>query len=1117
MIVTFISQCEKKALDRTRRVLDAFSERIGSRTWQTVITYEGLNAVKKLLKKTATKNTAVACHRIRGQRHFELEWIVGNRNKFNETGRVPVNYTQKDILNSQWENDWRFLPLIKALAALAALFHDWGKASGWFQSKLNNISQKFIGDPIRHEWISCILFCVLVQNKTDEEWLTVLENGEIDEAFLSERIKNQLNEKQKNRFENLSPLADIIIWLILTHHRLPLTDEYGNWKNEKALSMKIVLNRITPCWGYRNKYDEKEYQRNLKNCCSFNKGFPSRSPQWSKQMKKWAGKAKACLPFLNEVIPEGAIRPIIFYARMCLMLGDYSYSSQDMDAGWNGTLELYANTDPVTGKPKQKLDEHLLGVMKSALTIAHLLPLYENEPARAYDTKSLKKKSHGRFIWQDKAVDKINSWKKNSEGKKNPRGCYGFFAVNAAGTGCGKTIANAKVMRALSGDGESLRYILAVGLRTLTLQTGDEYRARIGLDGSEIAVLIGSKAVSELHSLDKLAADNGKEADEAYFGSESREALLDEDVEYESSILENELFTILKKKQEKAFYHAPVLVCTIDHIMAAVETRRGGRYMLPALRLMSSDIVIDEIDDFSGDDLVAIGRLIHLAGMLGRKVMISSATIPPDLAEGYFNAYQRGWRLFSKIRNAANSIGCAWIDEFGAKVETIYENDAAVFNLTFRHHHEKFINKRISELNKQEPRRKGVVIDCSELYPDDRGEPAHEYDSREKAYFEKIKHAVMDLHNRHHTIDEKSGKRVSFGVVRIANIEPCIESFEYLMNAAWPESVAPRLMAYHSRQVLLLRSGQERHLDEVLKRKEKKGETPAAFENLVIRRHLNGCAASDVIFIVVASPVEEIGRDHDFDWAVVEPSSYRSLIQLSGRILRHREICPRSPNVAVMQYCLKALKCGIGRPAYCRPGYEESNLFMLATHDIRKLMDEAALAERIDATPRIRRVEPLCPGARFADQEHFVMEKLLTSYQEAGPESLQGWLDQYWWMTALPQKLRPFRKTTPEEKLFLRYKNDAIDFIQKDDRGNAERVGGVYEIQFDNTHDETHERLWLKRDYKELLFTYFGKEEWLSPEKASLRYGEISLPVYDYPQAGFVYSDQYGLKKRVRI
>jgi CRISPR-associated endonuclease/helicase Cas3 len=67
----------KKAIPRTRRVLDAFADRIGDNTWQTVITEEGLIAVKKLLRKTVTKSTAVSCHWIRGRRRSELLWIVG--------------------------------------------------------------------------------------------------------------------------------------------------------------------------------------------------------------------------------------------------------------------------------------------------------------------------------------------------------------------------------------------------------------------------------------------------------------------------------------------------------------------------------------------------------------------------------------------------------------------------------------------------------------------------------------------------------------------------------------------------------------------------------------------------------------------------------------------------------------------------------------------------------------------------------------------------------------------------------------------------------------------------------------------------------------------------------
>ena len=101
MMVTFVSECEKKALNRTRRVLDAFANRIGNRTWQTVITAEGLQAVKKLLRKTATKNTAVSCHWIRSRSRSELLWVVGNKDKFNAQGIVPVNYTDGELIMDQ--------------------------------------------------------------------------------------------------------------------------------------------------------------------------------------------------------------------------------------------------------------------------------------------------------------------------------------------------------------------------------------------------------------------------------------------------------------------------------------------------------------------------------------------------------------------------------------------------------------------------------------------------------------------------------------------------------------------------------------------------------------------------------------------------------------------------------------------------------------------------------------------------------------------------------------------------------------------------------------------------------------------------------------------------------
>jgi CRISPR-associated endonuclease/helicase Cas3 len=77
-------------------VLDAFANRIGNNTWQTPITQEGLDAVRKLLKRTASKNTAVSCHQLKSRIRTQLLWIVGNKNKFNNEGIVAVNYTEQD-------------------------------------------------------------------------------------------------------------------------------------------------------------------------------------------------------------------------------------------------------------------------------------------------------------------------------------------------------------------------------------------------------------------------------------------------------------------------------------------------------------------------------------------------------------------------------------------------------------------------------------------------------------------------------------------------------------------------------------------------------------------------------------------------------------------------------------------------------------------------------------------------------------------------------------------------------------------------------------------------------------------------------------------------------------
>ena len=140
MNVLLVSECSKNALFRTRRILDQFAERRGVRTWQTAITQDGLDTMRRLLRQTARKNTAVACHRVRGVDHTELLWIVGDARRFNESGAVPTHTTERNMLRSQDEDDWRSITQLRGAARMAALFHDFGKASVQFQRRQSSHS-----------------------------------------------------------------------------------------------------------------------------------------------------------------------------------------------------------------------------------------------------------------------------------------------------------------------------------------------------------------------------------------------------------------------------------------------------------------------------------------------------------------------------------------------------------------------------------------------------------------------------------------------------------------------------------------------------------------------------------------------------------------------------------------------------------------------------------------------------------------------------------------------------------------------------------------------------------------------------------------------------------------
>jgi CRISPR-associated endonuclease/helicase Cas3 len=1071
-------------------------------------------------------------------------FIVGQRHKFNPvTGVAPVNTTKKNLLTIYKESDWRNLPMIKSLTALASLLHDWGKATKLFQQKLVYSTKKhkntFIPDPLRHEWISYLLFVAFVnlnknENNDDKNWLQQLSQGKINETDIINELVN-IKDNDKQDFK-LPPIAGLIGWLIVSHHKLPV--DVNEVTMESCDEISILVTKIKSSWGYDNSNHEKNNENRLKSCFIFERQLLTNSQEWLKELKKWSNR------LLNEhddiivSIKDNSIRYTLFLARLCLILGDHSFSSQDKSANKNNNSnELYANTLFFSDKFNQFLDEHLLGVCKIAVSIPNLLQRLATDLPKAKDVKLMQ---HKDFKWQESATDKIKK-------ERNPKN--GFFAINIASMGRGKTIGNAKIMKALSDDSNSLRYSIALGLRTLTLQTGDEYREKIGLDDSELAVLIGSPAITELH---QLAKQNEQEnQDNPYtqsnnFGSESSEEIFDayfsdeltgEEFNIEDNKIIKEKFATLFAKNKKAvkLLCAPVVVCTIDHLMPASENTKG-RYILPTLRLLSSDLVIDEIDDFTGKDLVAIGRLIFLAAMLGRKVMLSSATITPGMAKNYYRIYQQGWSIFSKTRDNVNSsIDCAWINEFKTTITTITENDSNQACKEYANTHEKYIADHIAKLSTQKILRKAKIINCEHIL--------ELSENKNQAYFELIAKTAKELHVDNHGVDNKTGLKVSFGIIRMANIKPTVELTEFLLNYInKDEAIDIKTMAYHSNQVLLLRHEQEKHLDDVLKVRRKSKDNQKIYQNKIIRQHLdnikkNNSKKQHVMFIVVATSIAEVGRDHDYDWAIIEPSSYRSIIQLIGRILRHRihQIIKdiSTENIAIMQYNIKAINNLDHELDRCfeLPGYESYDM-QLKQHDLTQIVDTEALANKVDATARISKPKQkdFNPDYNLAHLEHKAINKLLGSLGNDSAAGIDGYISEAWYLTAYPQLLMPFREQHGENIeicLVYDYQKQQSWFscydnkhkLQLDSKKIPEKVELTYNINkplITNTQN-----LWLNLNYESLITEYAEKklikQGKLTTEENLIKTINELVPKYgtltSYKYSSYNYFDQLGLVK----
>ena len=288
------------------------------------------------------------------------------------------------------------------------------------------------------------------------------------------------------------------------------------------------------------------------------------------------------------------------------------------------------------------------------------------------------------------------------------------------------------------------------------------------------------------------------------------------------------------------------------------------------------------------------------------------------------------------------------------------------------------------------------------------------------------------------------------------------------------------------------------------------------------------------LFIVLGSPVTEVGRDHDYDWAAVEPSSMRSLIQLAGRIRRHRPGGVDGCNMTVLDSNLRHYDKP-NQPAYCKPGFEtDYSPFQLKRHEMRDLLSRELRGEQmwaVDARPRVA-LSPgkLFPSHSLVDLEHARMhdamlpkpkdvDSALPAISVLRAASLHWAHPDHLWLTGLLPQYQRFRyDKLPREDLVLLPDEDenALRLHRVDD--GAQRGKQLYVPVHDSLCHEIPQGLlespsvspWPSVSLMGELIALAEAQD-LSLWQCAKRYATVSLPA---SREGWQWSERLGFTKK---
>lgn len=954
MHVIFISACEKKALKKTRAVLDSYAIRTGHSTWQAPMTMEGLADVRRALKqKGITRQTAVAAYINHGMRRMKLAWVVGAKHRFNSTGAYPVASTQRPHRARQVE------PWVRAaslLAGAAGDMHDIGKASQHFQRKLSPAqAQTIVADDIRHEWLSIKLLQQLRRNGWN--WQAAWQH------LPNDPTRNILTlGKIADVDDGVASQEEAVDYLIVTHHGLLGAD------NPKEFASPPD----------DTKHVRKTLPRAEQLTCAGDLP-PSIFASYQKRMAR-----------LAHLLPGNAdkvyYKALSLHARNALIHADHTISAIRYTDGTPAQTALFANTCYLDGKrvQNQPLAWHLQQVGERASRIACQMMTDLNLAGLCQQTVEFIKAptQSPYFGWQNIAGNALQT-----VSDKHPD--LPMLVFNIAATGSGKTRMNLRAACTLRPDDP--RICIALNLRSLTLQTGESLKQSMNLSDDELAVVIGDDITQELFA--KAQSNQGIDDDE-----NPPEPMFDAKGEdYDLPAWLNPLYETTTKRgtridhDGKTLLATPLLVSTIDYLIAAGEPHRQGHHVKALLRLISSDLILDEIDSYDPKALMAVLRLVQLAGMYGRHVICSSATLSKPIAISVQQAYASGIAMRHALKQppSANvspnpnpdqaadqtadptpppnanqnraSFGIAIIDNevkpniWQQFIDPAASDGAPTFGEIYQTHLD-----ALQQVLAQKP-----VYRLAELQP----LAAQNISAWQHA----VLTAAQTLHTRHAWCGKSSAKRLSFGLVRVANIAHAVQLAHYFAKH-WQHA---RIACYHANDWRINRFYKEQRLDTLLSRHKTAKKRPTGNETIEqdadIQRLLAASPHADVPFIVIATPVEEVGRDHDFDWAVIDASSVQSIVQTAGRVNRHRRDPISAPNIIIPQYnyrhCKNEQLGQSSKPAFQYPGYEgytNANKHY-QTHNLAALLPWQDNRLVIDA--RLRFDTAACAFARNDDDE----------------------------------------------------------------------------------------------------------------------------------------------------